>query len=61
MTQAYRSVAHGETADQFKKTVDLRDFEKKIVGDDPEKKWAWDNYFYGPAVIRAFDIARGAR
>jgi hypothetical protein len=60
MTQAYRAVAAGQTVDQFKKSVDLSDFEKKFVGDDPGRKWAWDNYFYDPAVTRAFDIARGA-
>lgn len=60
MTQAYSAAANGQSADQFKKTVDLRDFEKKLVGGDPEKKWGWDNYFFGPAVSRAFDIAQGA-
>jgi glyoxylase-like metal-dependent hydrolase (beta-lactamase superfamily II) len=60
MTQADRAAAQDVTVDQFKKTVDLGDFEKKFVGDDPDKKWAWDNYFYDSAVTRAFDIARGA-
>ena len=60
ITQADRAAGDGATVDQFKKTVDLSDFEKKIVGDDPDKKWAWDNYFYDSAVTRAFDIARGA-
>lgn len=60
MTQADKAVGEGASVDQFKKTADLSDFEKKIVGDDPNKKWAWDNYFYDSAVTRAFDIARGA-
>ncbi len=60
MTQAYRAAGQSLTVDQFKKTVDLHTFEKKLVGDDPQRKWAWDNYFYDQAVKRAFDIARGA-
>lgn len=60
MTQAHRAAAQDATVDEFKKTVDLRSFEDKFVGNDPEKKWAWDNYFYDQAVTRAFDIARGA-
>jgi glyoxylase-like metal-dependent hydrolase (beta-lactamase superfamily II) len=60
MTQADRAVADGETVDQFKKSVDLGAFEKQFVGDDPGRKWAWDNYFYDPALTRAYDIARGA-
>jgi len=60
MMQAKRAVTHDRTAEQFEKTLDLHEFEKKFVGGDPEKKWGWDNYFYGPAVSRAFDIARGA-
>ncbi len=60
MTQARRAAGEDATVDEFKKTVDLRTFEKKLVGNDPGRKWAWDNYFYDEAVTRAFDIARGA-
>ena len=60
MKQAYRAASEYLTVDQFKKTVDLRDYEKKFVGNDPDRKWGWDNYFYDQAVTRAFDIARGA-
>ena len=60
MEQANRAAAQSLSVDQFKKTVDLRAFESKFVGNDPDKKWAWDNYFYDTAVTRAFDIARGA-
>jgi glyoxylase-like metal-dependent hydrolase (beta-lactamase superfamily II) len=60
MTQAYQAATQDETVEEFKKTVDLKDFQKKFVGNDPDKKWGWDNYFYDPAVTRAFDVARGA-
>lgn len=59
MKQAYQAAAVDASVDQFKKTVDLSDFKKTLVGDDPDKKWAWDNYFYDPAVTRAFAIAQG--
>jgi cyclase len=60
MKQARQAVASGATVDEFKKTVDLSDFEKKLVGDDSDSKWAWDNYFYGPAVPHAYEIAKAA-
>ena len=60
MVQADRAATQSQSVDQFKKTVDLSAFEKKFVGDDPGKKWGWDNYFYDQAITRAFDIARGA-
>ena len=60
MEQAYRAAVQDQTVDEFKKTVDLSPFKTKLVGDDPEKQWGWDNYFYDTAVERAFDIARGA-
>jgi glyoxylase-like metal-dependent hydrolase (beta-lactamase superfamily II) len=60
MQQADRAAGQSLSVDEFKKTVDLHAFEDKLVGNDPERKWGWDNYFYDQAVTRAFDIARGA-
>jgi glyoxylase-like metal-dependent hydrolase (beta-lactamase superfamily II) len=60
MQQAYSAAGQYLTVDQFKKTVDLRAYENKFVGNDPDRKWGWDNYFFDQAVTRAFDIARGA-
>jgi cyclase len=60
MAQADVAATHADTSEQFKKTVDLSAFKAKIVGNDPDKDWAWRNFFIGVAADRAFDIARGA-
>jgi len=60
MAQADVAATHDDTSEQFKKTLDLSSFKTKIVGDDPDKDWAWRNFFIGVAAERAFDIARGA-
>jgi hypothetical protein len=60
MAQADVAVARGDTSEQFKKTLDLSSFKARIVGDDPDKDWAWRNFFIEVAAERAFDIARGA-
>ena len=60
MAQADVAAARDDTSEQFKKTLDLSSFKAKIVGDDPDKDWAWRNFFIGVAADRAFDIARGA-
>jgi glyoxylase-like metal-dependent hydrolase (beta-lactamase superfamily II) len=59
MKQADRAAGQSLSVDDFKKTVDLRAYENKFVGNDPDRKWGWDNYFFDQAVTRAFDIARG--
>ena len=60
MAQAYVAATHDDISDQFKKTLDLSAFKAKIVGNDPDRDWAWRNFFIGVAADRAFDIARGA-
>jgi cyclase len=59
MAQAYVAATHDDISEQFKKTLDLSAFKAKIVGDDPDRDWAWRNFFIEPAADRAFDIARG--
>jgi len=59
MAQADVAVIRDDTSEQFKKTLDLSAFKAKIVGNDPDRDWAWRNFFIGPAADRAFDIARG--
>ncbi len=60
MAQADVAAIRDDTSEQFKKTLDLSAFKAKIVGNDPDRDWAWRNFFIGPAADRAFDIARGA-
>ena len=60
MAQADVAASRDDTSEQFKKTLDLSSFKAKIVGDDPDKDWAWRNFFIDVAADRAFDIARGS-
>ncbi len=60
MAQAYLAATHDDISGQFKKTLDLSAFKTKIVGNDPDRDWAWRNFFIDLAADRAFDIARGA-
>jgi len=60
MAQAYVAATHDDTSEQFKKTLDLASFKAKVVGNDPDRDWAWRNFFIGDIAERAFDIARGA-
>jgi hypothetical protein len=59
MDQAIAAVAKHHSADEFKKELDLSAFHDKMVGDDPEKQWGWDNYFLDGAAERAWSIAHG--
>ena len=60
MAQADVAASRNDISDQFQKTLDLSPFKAQIVGSDPDRDWAWRNFFIGPAAERAFDIARGA-
>jgi hypothetical protein len=60
MAQAYVAATHDDISEQFRKALDLSAFKAKIVGNDPDRDWAWRNLFIGEAADRAFDIARGA-
>jgi cyclase len=59
MAQAEAAVRKRLSLDEFKKAVNLSSFQAKLVGNDADKKWAWDTYFYDSAVERAFRIADG--
>ena len=62
MTQAVAAVRAGHTLETFKKDLDLSAFETRFVHNDPELKWAWDNYFIGKGnalAVQAYGRARG--
>ncbi len=59
MDQAKASVQRHQSLDDFRKSVNLTTFEAKLVNGDPDNQWAWNNYFYGTAVERAWRIAHG--
>jgi cyclase len=62
MAQAVAAVRAGLTLEAFKKALDLSAFEARFVHDDPELKWAWDNYFIGTGnalAVQAYGRARG--
>lgn len=62
MAQAVGAVRAGLTLDAFKKQLDLSAFETRFVHNDPELKWAWDNYFIGRGnalAAQAYGRARG--
>jgi glyoxylase-like metal-dependent hydrolase (beta-lactamase superfamily II) len=56
--QAIAAARERLTPDQFKERLDLESFRTRIVGDDPEKQWGWDNYFLAEAVERVYDRVR---
>jgi glyoxylase-like metal-dependent hydrolase (beta-lactamase superfamily II) len=49
----------GLTLDQARARVDLSRFRAAFAGADPDKQWAFDNYFLGTGIKRAFDEANG--
>lgn len=59
MKQAEEAARRGMTLEEFKRALDLKEFEAKLVGKDPELKWGWDNYFMDGAPERAFAISKG--
>jgi cyclase len=62
MAQAVAAVRAGLTLEAFKKALDLSAFEARFVHNDPELKWAWDNYFIGTGnalAAQAYGRARG--
>ncbi len=58
LKQADDAVDSGLTLDEFRDKVDLESFRLKLAGDDPDKNWAFENYFLTPAVERAFRDAK---
>jgi glyoxylase-like metal-dependent hydrolase (beta-lactamase superfamily II) len=59
MDQAIAAVAKHHSVEEFKKELDISAFHDKMVGDDAEKQWGWDNYFIDGAAERAWAIAHG--
>jgi cyclase len=62
MDQAVNAVSQRRSLEDFKQALDLSVFEAKLVHDDPELKWGWDNYFYGKTgalPARAYRIVHG--
>lgn len=63
MDQAVSAVNQGRSFEEFKRTLDLSEFETKFVHGDPELQWGWDNYFNGKSgalAARAYRTAYGA-
>lgn len=61
--QAVTAVSQGKSFDEFRKNLDLSEFESKLVHGDPELQWGWDNYFVGKngaLAARAYRTAFGA-
>ena len=57
--QTKDAVAHGETLEQARKSVNLSDFKQRLAGDSPVKKLLFDNYVAGPAIGAAYTEAGG--
>lgn len=57
MAQANAAVTEGLTYDQALARLDMSRFRTLFAGSDPERQWAFDNYFLG--YRRAFDEASG--
>lgn len=61
LKQAADAVANRRSVEQFTAEIDLEEFREKIAGDDPDRNWAWKNYFLGPALPVAFALEAGTR
>jgi glyoxylase-like metal-dependent hydrolase (beta-lactamase superfamily II) len=59
MEQAADAARKRLTLEQWKETANLDAFEERFTEGDPDRKWAWKNYFFDPALERAYIIARG--
>ena len=57
MNQMEAAVHDGLTFDQAKSRINLSRFRELFAGSDPDRQWAFDNYFLG--TRRAFDEANG--
>lgn len=56
-SQMNAAVLAGLTFDQAKARINMSRFRELIAGSDPDRQWAFDNYFLG--LRRAFDEASG--
>jgi cyclase len=52
--QTDAAVARGETLEQARKSVNLDEYRKTLVGDSPVRKIAFNMYVAGPAVAAAY-------
>lgn len=60
ISQVKDGLAAGDTTGAaMKKHVDLERFRPILAGDDPDKNWAFDNYFVQPAIPRVMKELRG--
>ena len=59
--QANRAVSDRRKLEEFQAGIDLEAFRVKFAGDDPDRNWAWKNYFLDPALPVAYDLAGGTR
>ena len=57
MTQTEAAVHDGLTFEQAKSRINMSRFRQLFAGPDPDRQWAFDNYFLG--IRRAFDEASG--
>jgi glyoxylase-like metal-dependent hydrolase (beta-lactamase superfamily II) len=53
------AAARGLTAEQARDSVDLADLEREFAGSDRIQRFAWRNYFAGPAVAQGMEEAGG--
>lgn len=56
--QTDAAVARGETLEQARQSVDLREFRRAIAGDSALRQFTFDNYVAGPAVEVAYREAQ---
>jgi glyoxylase-like metal-dependent hydrolase (beta-lactamase superfamily II) len=57
--QVNAGVAQGKTLDDIRKNVDLTRFEQRFAKDDAVLKRFFGFYFKGPAIIAAYNVAKG--
>ena len=59
--QAEAAVARGETLEQARKSVNLEEFRKRLVGESQVRRVSFSMYVAGPAVAAAFREASEAK
>jgi cyclase len=57
-TQIEAATGRGETLEQARKSVDLKEFEKAFCGDSQARKFVFQNYVTGPAVTAGYRQAK---
>ena len=60
-TQVEAAVAKGETLEQARKSVDLKEFETAFCGDSQHRRFVFRNYVTLPAVAAAYSQAKEAK